>query len=107
MSAVARHGVCAISGGGACLRSVSLRLLTGGAVRLLVACLFAIVLLALVAQLHAISAPPTPPAVTDVDAVPLVVGTDWPWWEPFSLVFVLGGATAMGLWKAARKLKLI
>jgi len=76
-------------------------------VRLLVACVFAVALVTLAAQLHAVSAPPATVPTTGLDAVPIVVGGQWPWWEPFSLVFILGGATAMGLWKAARKLKLV
>ena len=75
--------------------------------RLLLAFVFVVLLVALVAQLHANPAGPETVVTSDADGVPLVVGADWPWWEPVSVVFILGGAAAMGLWRLARKLRLV
>ena len=49
--------------------------------------------------------PVGPELVSDAQQMPMVVGTSFP--EPISTIFILGGASAMGLWKLARKMNLV
>lgn len=73
--------------------------------RLFFACMFVIALVFLVAQLRADPQPDTQSMTAQPDAVPLAVRTQFP--EPISTVFILAGASAMGLWKLARRFKLV
>jgi len=74
-------------------------------VRLFFACVFIVALVLLVAQLRADPRPETQTMTMQTQQVPMAVKTQFP--EPISTVFVLAGASAMGLWKIARKLRLI
>ena len=77
-----------------------------GAVRLIFAMVFVIALVVLVAQLRADPQPSQvvvqPAAIAEL---PMIVGTSFP--EPISTVFILGGASAMGLWRLVRKLEIV
>ena len=73
--------------------------------RLFFACVFIVALVLLVAQLRADPRPETQTMTMQTQQVPMAVKTQFP--EPISTVFVLAGASAMGLWKIARKLRLI
>lgn len=73
--------------------------------RLFFACVFVIALVLLVAQLRADPQTPDQPKAPTAHRLPIVVGTSFP--EPISTIFILGGASAMGLWKLARKFELV
>jgi hypothetical protein len=72
--------------------------------------MFVVALVVLVAQLRA--DPQPSPVVAqaqqlqpNVEHYPAVVGTGFP--EPISTIFILGGASAMGLWRLARKFEIV
>lgn len=73
--------------------------------RLFFAVVFVVALVVLVAQLQA---DPQPSQLVmqqrSTEELPLVVGTSFP--EPVSTIFILGGASAMGLWRLAKKLEI-
>lgn len=73
--------------------------------RLFFACVFVVALVVLVAQLKADPQPTGLELASEAQQLPMVVGTSFP--EPISTVFILGGASAMGLWRLARKMNLI
>lgn len=77
----------------------------GNALRLFFAFVLAVALVVLVVQLRADPQPTGPELVSEVQQLPMVVGTKFP--EPISTIFILGGASAMGLWKLARKMNLV
>jgi len=73
--------------------------------------MFVIALVVIVAQLRAdpqpsqvaVQAQQQPPQSSQYHS--MLIGTGFP--EPISTIFILGGASAMGLWRLARKLELV
>lgn len=75
--------------------------------RLLIAIVCLIALVGLVAQLRAGASTFADATAVAESAAPLIVGTNWLWWEPVSVVFAVGGALAMVLWRVAYRMRLI
>ncbi|MBN2581688.1 MAG: hypothetical protein JXL80_01375 [Planctomycetes bacterium] len=75
--------------------------------RFVILLLCIVALIVLVGTLHAdSSSQQSQPAVAATpDSSDLVVGETFP--EPISTVFILAGAAAMGLWKLARRFRLV
>ena len=73
--------------------------------RLFFALVFVIALVVLVAQLRA-DPQPSGPAIEQVrTGAAVIVGTGFP--EPVSTVFILGGASALALWRLARRFDVV